>query len=118
MLVLSLWVVSAPKSLRAAVLALCAALMPPCTTRYLQPPPALPLLSKVRCSSLCISSSSSYQSSLLPTVELLCQGRWGQRVPGEGGAVLGLGGSEIPIERERIRALLSALHCRVEFFMD
>lgn len=33
-------------------------------------------------------------------------------------AVLDLGGSEVPEERERIRALISALRCRVKFFMD
>ena len=33
-------------------------------------------------------------------------------------AVLDLGGSEVPEEKERVRALISALHHRVKFFTD
>lgn len=106
MLVLSLWVVSAPKSLRAAVPALCVALMPPCTTRYLQPPPALPLLSKVRCSNLGIS----FQLSELPPPHR------GAGVPGALGSVSARGRSccagrrwlRSPRREGRIRALISA----------
>lgn len=69
----------------------------PCTTRYPQPP-ALPLLSGVRWGNLCLSSSSSYLPPAPPSTEdLLCQGHWGQWVPAEEEAVLGLGGSEVPV---------------------
>lgn len=72
--------------------------LPQCPLQHQVPTAsALPLLSQVRCGNLCISSSSSCQSSLLPSVELLCQGHWGHWVPGEGGAVLGFGGSEVPV---------------------
>ena len=59
----------------------------------------------------------SYQGSLLTTGELLGgPGISGCQVKED--AVLDLGGSEVPEEKERVRALISALHHRVKFFTD